>query len=103
MKFLVRDVRCGLCAAASTPSREPDGFVRDRDTALGEQVFDVAEAERESVVEPDGVADDRGREAVGIQLPCPQRLELTMPDSAGALTLNDNVSPWCEAFGGQPI
>jgi hypothetical protein len=42
----------------------PDGFVRHRDAALGEEVFDVAEAEREPVVEPDGVADDRGWEPV---------------------------------------
>jgi len=32
--------------------------------ALGEEVFDVAEAEGEPVVEPDGVADNRGREPV---------------------------------------
>jgi CheY-like chemotaxis protein len=42
----------------------PDGLVRQRDAALGEEVFDVAEAEGEPVVEPDGVADHRGREPV---------------------------------------
>ena len=42
----------------------PDGLVRHRDAALGEKVFDIAEAEDESVVEPDGVADNRWREAV---------------------------------------
>src|SRR4030095_11836365 len=42
----------------------PDGLVRYRDAALGEEVFDVAEAEGESVVEPDGVADNHGREPV---------------------------------------
>ena len=41
-----------------------DGLVRHRDAALGEEVFDVAEAEGESVLEPDRVADDRGREPV---------------------------------------
>jgi hypothetical protein len=40
----------------------PDGFVRDGDGALGEEVFDVAEAEGEPVVEPDGVADNGARE-----------------------------------------
>ena len=40
----------------------PDGLVRHRDAALGEEVFDVAEAEGESVVEPDGLADNRWRE-----------------------------------------
>jgi hypothetical protein len=43
---------------------EPDGLVRHSDTALGEQVFDVAETEREPVVQPDGMTDDRGREPV---------------------------------------
>jgi hypothetical protein len=42
----------------------PDRLVRDGDAALGEEVFDVAEAQGESVVEPDGMADDGGREAV---------------------------------------
>ena len=42
----------------------PDGLVRHRDAALGEEVFDVAEAEGESVVEPNGVADNRWREPV---------------------------------------
>jgi hypothetical protein len=42
----------------------PDGLVRHGDAALGEEVFDVAEAEGEAVVEPDAVADNRGREPV---------------------------------------
>ena len=42
----------------------PDGFVRDGDSAVREKVFDVAEAQGEAVVEPDGVADDGGRESV---------------------------------------
>lgn len=42
----------------------PDGLVRYRDAALGEEVFDVAEAEGESVVEPDGMSDNRGQEPV---------------------------------------
>jgi hypothetical protein len=42
----------------------PDGFVRDRDAAMREEVFGVAEAQGEAVVEPHGVADDGGRESV---------------------------------------
>ena len=42
----------------------PDGFVRDGDAAVCEEVFDVAEAQSEAVVEPDGVADDGGWESV---------------------------------------
>jgi len=42
----------------------PDGFVRDGDAAVLEEVFDVAETQSEAVVESDGVADDRGRESL---------------------------------------
>ena len=49
---------------------------------LGEEIFDVAEAEGEPVVEPDGVANSRGRERgyrvtpSGIQLMCPRLPEV---------------------------
>ena len=36
----------------------------DIQTALREQIFDVAIAERETEIEPDGVPDDRRRELV---------------------------------------
>ena len=39
----------------------PDRFVRHDDIALGQQVFDVAQAQGKPVVEPDRVADDLGR------------------------------------------
>ena len=42
----------------------PDGLARHCDAALGEEIFDVAETEREAVVESAGVADYRGREPV---------------------------------------
>ena len=42
----------------------PNGFVRDGGAAMREEVFDVAEAQGEAVVEPDGVADDGGRKSV---------------------------------------
>ena len=42
----------------------PDGFVRDGDTPLREELFHVAKAEREAIVEPDGMTDDGGWEAV---------------------------------------
>ena len=37
---------------------QSDRFVRNRDASLSEQLFDVSKAHAESVVEPDGVADD---------------------------------------------
>ena len=42
----------------------PDGFVRDGDASVRKEVCDVAEAQREAVVQPDGVADDRRGESV---------------------------------------
>ena len=42
--------------ALSAP--QSDRFVRNRDASLSEQLFDVSKAHAESVVEPDGVADD---------------------------------------------
>ena len=47
-------------------ARQADGLVGNRNAPLGEEVFDVAEAETESVVEPYGVADDFRRESVSV-------------------------------------
>jgi hypothetical protein len=46
--------------------RDPtsDRFVGDVDTALGQQFFDVSEAQRETTIEPDRVLDDLGWETV---------------------------------------
>jgi hypothetical protein len=41
----------------------PDGLVGDRDAALQHHLLDVAEAQREPVIEPHAVADDLRREA----------------------------------------
>ena len=38
----------------------PDGFVRDGDAAVCEEVLDLAETEAEPIVKPDGVADVTG-------------------------------------------
>ena len=42
----------------------PHGLVADRDAAGGEDLVHMAQAQREAEVEPDGVADDLGREPV---------------------------------------
>ncbi len=42
----------------------PDGFVTDDRTTCGQQLLDVTKAEAKTVVEPNGVADDFGWEAV---------------------------------------
>ena len=36
----------------------PHGFVRDIQTTLGEQIFDIAVAEGETHIEPNGVPDN---------------------------------------------
>ena len=42
----------------------PGGLVGRHDAALGEKVFDVAEAERESILMPDRVTNNRWPEAI---------------------------------------
>jgi hypothetical protein len=44
-----------------------DRFVGQIQTTLGEHLFDIAQAERESSVEPDRVSNDRWREAVAFE------------------------------------
>ena len=43
---------------------ESNSFVADANVALRQQVFDISNAEFESVVEPNGVLNDRWREPV---------------------------------------
>ena len=40
------------------------GLVRHVEAALGQQILDVSEAQREAAIEPYGVLDDLGRESV---------------------------------------
>src|SRR5215211_4452286 len=42
----------------------PYGFVADRDAARGQGLIHVAQAQGETEIKPDGIADDLGREAV---------------------------------------
>tara|TARA_R110002072_G_scaffold123352_2_gene258608 strand:+ start:1681 stop:1971 length:291 start_codon:yes stop_codon:yes gene_type:complete len=39
-------------------------FAADSDTSLSQEIFDIAVAQIESIVEPDGVGNDIGRESV---------------------------------------
>ena len=47
-------------------SPQSNGFVGDDDTPLGQQEFNVSEAEAEHVIQPDRVADDLGGKSVTI-------------------------------------
>jgi hypothetical protein len=42
------------------PTPLPDGLVGDDDSPLRKKLLDIAEAQRESVIQPDRVTDDRG-------------------------------------------
>ena len=48
------------------PAPPADRFIGHLDTALGKEIFDIAEAQSESVVHPDRVADDLGRKSVAV-------------------------------------
>ena len=50
--------------AAELQAPLPDALVGDDHAPLGQDQLDIAQAEAEHVVQPDGVADDLGREAV---------------------------------------
>jgi len=45
---------------------DSDCFIRDDDSALGEKILDVSEAQAETMVNPDSIADDFPRETVVI-------------------------------------
>ena len=44
----------------------PNSLVGDRHASLREEIFDIAEAEAEPMVEPDRVADDVGRASISV-------------------------------------
>lgn len=44
-----------------------DRFVRDIDPALGEQIFDVPQAQSEAIKEPDAEPDHLWREAMALE------------------------------------
>ena len=43
-----------------------NGLIRDDDASLGQQVFDIAKAQAETVIKPDSVADDFGPELMTV-------------------------------------
>jgi hypothetical protein len=43
---------------------EPDGLIADCNATLSQEIFDIAVAEVEAIVQPDCIADDIGRESV---------------------------------------
>jgi hypothetical protein len=56
--------RAKLLAEFESPT--PHGLVRDQDPALKEHFLDEAQAQRESEIKPNGIADDLGWEAMSL-------------------------------------
>ena len=50
----------------TVPARLPNRLVGDRHASLREEIFGIAEAEAEPMVESDRVADDVGRESISV-------------------------------------
>ena len=48
------------------PTPAPNGLVRNNDSAFGQKVFHITEAQTEAMIDPYGVADDFRREAVSV-------------------------------------
>ena len=46
------------------PAPSPDGFVRNNDSAFGQKIFNITEAQTEAMIDPYGIADDFRRETV---------------------------------------
>jgi hypothetical protein len=46
------------------PAPLSDGFVRNNDSAFGQKIFHITEAQTEAMIDPYGIADDFRREAV---------------------------------------
>ena len=67
---------------------QPDRFVGHREAALGQEIFDIAKAHTEAVIQPDGVTDDLGGKAVSAVA---WRVALSLTKSA-TLPLNLTVS-----------
>ena len=48
------------------PTPSADGFVGDNNAAFGEEIFDITEAQAETVIESDGVTDNFRRKTVSV-------------------------------------
>src|SRR6202022_844805 len=74
----------------------PDGLIGDHDPAFRQQIFDVAEAQREPNIEPDRLLDDFGREAVAAVADLGHhrwlRLKVTDGKPNGDVTMPSRVS-----------
>ncbi len=59
---------------------QSDGLVSDDDPPLCQEILDISKAQKEAVIEPDGVADDLRRESVSAVAGCVAILPASLPD-----------------------
>ena len=69
------------------PAPSPDGFIGNNSPAFGEEIFDITEAQAETVIDPDGVADDFRWKTVSVVT----RLALFMGRSLSVAAQVDNT------------
>ena len=50
-----------------TLAPDPDAFIRNDHAALGQQILNIAQAQRKSMIRPDGIGNDGAREAEALQ------------------------------------
>jgi hypothetical protein len=43
-----------------------NGFIGDDDSAFGEKILDISETQAETMIDPDGMANDFDREAITV-------------------------------------
>ena len=53
-------------AGTELPTPDSNRFIRDDDSAFGEKILDISKAQAETMINPDGVADDFWREPMPV-------------------------------------
>ena len=48
------------------PAPLPDSFIRNNDSAFGQKIFNITEAQTEAMIDPYGVADNLRRETMSV-------------------------------------
>jgi hypothetical protein len=80
---------------AELDAPQADGFIRDRDAALREEILNISKAQTETMIELDGVANDFGRKSISavaqrvafhLAKSARQGLNLTVPFSSSSFT-----------------
>ena len=73
------------------PAPLADSLVGDQDSPLGQKIFDITEAQAETVIEPDGVADDLRWESVSVVAGCIVIHPPSLPVAASSDSTLDTV------------